>query len=113
VTTIKKSRATPEDPAMTAARITSSIAYKSAVVVAVIGFLGTVFTGGVTLAGETDDKPPSSRTCSISPADTAAAIDTYDRMLREGKLTLKQSESLKVDAIEDQVADAAASICPS
>jgi hypothetical protein len=112
VTTSKTSQATTEDPAITAARITSAITYKSAVVVAVIGLVGTVFTGGVTLAGQTDDKPPSSRTCSISAADTATAIDAYDRMLREGKLTINQSESLKVDAIEDQVADAVASDCP-
>jgi hypothetical protein len=58
-----------------------------------------------------DDEPHSAQACSINPADTATAIDAYDRIQREGKISVKQGESLKVDAIEDQLADAKSRNC--
>jgi hypothetical protein len=88
--------------------------YRAAKWTAALALLGTIVTGMFQLAGQGDDQAPSDSpqvtfSVSTNPIDTAKAIDLYDQLQREGKITSEDADRLKADVIQDQVDDVAIS----
>lgn len=108
-----RTRRKREDPAVTAARLSAAASWKIAKLTAAVTLVGTATTGGIAVTTASGDEVPEKggKGCSSTPAETADGLDTYDRMLRQGTITIKQHKALKTDAIEDQVADVPVKNC--
>jgi hypothetical protein len=104
---------TPTDDAVVlAARMQSTATFQVGAIAAAVALIGTLVTGAVTLISRPPDGAGSATGCEVSAADTAAALDRYDRMQRDGRLTPEESRILRMDAVDEQANDEKTSGCP-
>ena len=94
-----------EDPAVRAARIQSTTTFQVGAIAAAVALVGTLVTGTVTLISRPSGGSASAARCEASAADTAAALDRYGRMERDGRITPAESRILRADAVDDQAND--------
>lgn len=107
------------DPQVRAAEIaadqekrSSTKLFTAAVLGSSLSLVGTVCTAVFTYAGTVDDSQMTPvAQCPISPVDTAKALSEYDKLVKDGVITLEIGRELKKDAIADQLNDAPAKDC--